>query len=258
MTRARTEALFRRLARHTALDEDEQAALARVLDEEVRFDANAVVVERGDRVTTAFAVTSGWAARTLTLSDGRRQIVNFMLPGDLFDLQVFAGQPADHTVRALTDLTIATVSREELVAVVNSASALSGALWWASVREEAVLREQVVRNGRRSAKERVAHLLLELHYRLGAIGQAEEDGFAMPVGQAALSDALGLSYVHVSRVLTWLEREGLIERPRGRVTFTDKARLRALCDFSSLYLVGEAGGTGGGDEFPSMRAGGVP
>ena len=229
------------MAHHTALDDDEQAALADVLNEERRYEAGAVLVERGEKVESAFAVTSGWAARTITLSDGRRQIVNFMLPGDLFDLQVFAGEPADHTVRALTAVTLATVSRERLIAVVNGASALSGALWWASVREEAVLREQVVRNGRRSAKERVAHLLLELHYRLKAIGEADDDAFDLPVGQAALSDALGLSYVHVSRVLTWLEREGLVSRSRGRVMLCDRAGLETLCDFSSLYLLGEAG-----------------
>ena len=211
------------------------------MEDEVAFDANAVIVERGERAESAFAVTSGWAARTMTLGDGRRQIVNFMLPGDLFDLQVVAGQPTDHTVQALTEVSIATVGRDALMAVINSASALSGALWWASVREEAVLREQVVRNGRRSAKERVAHLLLELHYRLTAIGQAGPDAFEFPVGQAALSDALGLSYVHVSRVLTWLEREGLIERSRAHVTLVDRDGLERLCDFSSLYLLGEAG-----------------
>ena len=205
------------------------------------YAPGARIVERGKRAGAAFAVTRGWAARTMTLSDGRRQIVNFMLPGDLFDLQVFAGEPTDHDVCALTEVTIAPVGREALMAVVNSASKVSGALWWASVREEAVLREQVVRNGRRSAKERVAHLLMELHYRLLAIGEAEADGFDLPVGQAALSDALGLSYVHVSRVLTWLEREGLIARARGRVTLADPAGLRALCEFSNLYLRGEAG-----------------
>ena len=240
LSTARIESLFRRLAQHTALDGDEQAALAGILDEEVAFGANDVIVRRGDYPGAAFAVTRGWAARTMTLADGRRQIVNFMLPGDLFDLQVFAGEPADHTVRALTEVAIAPVDRDALMAVVNGASALSGALWWASVREEAVLREQVVRNGRRSAKERVAHILLELHHRLRAIGQAEDDAFDLPVGQAALADALGLSYVHVSRVLTWLEREGLIAREKGRVTLSDRAGLRDLCDFSSLYLLGEA------------------
>ena len=233
--------MFRRLAAHTALDDDEQAAVAALLSDEVVHPAGTVIVERGARPDEAFAVTRGWAARTMTLSDGRRQIVNFMLPGDLFDLQVFAGEPTDHTVRALTPVGIASVSRDTLLAVVNSASPVSGALWWASVREEAVLREQVVRNGRRSAKERVAHLLLELHHRLAAVGLAAPDGFDLPVGQAALADALGLSYVHVSRVLTWLDREGLIARPRGTVVFTDPAGLRALCGFSSLYLLGEAG-----------------
>ena len=87
----------------------------------------------------------------------------------------------------------------------------------------------------------MAHLLLELHHRLRAIGQAEEDAFEMPVGQAALSDSLGLSYVHVSRVLTWLEREGLIARTRTTVVLADRDRLSSLCDFSSLYLSGEAG-----------------
>lgn len=251
MTRTRTEALFRRLSQHTSLDDDEQAALADILSEEKSFAPGDIIVKRGVSTDCAFAVIEGWAARTITLSDGRRQIVNFMVPGDLFDLQVIAGEPTDHTVTALTAVRIAMVGRAPLLAAIEGASALSGALWWASVREEAVLREQVVRNGRRSAKERVAHLLLELHYRLSAIGEADPDVFELPIGQAALSDALGLSYVHVSRVLTWLEREGLIERSRSRVGLKDRARLETLCDFSSLYLLGETSAS------PSGLAGGI-
>lgn len=231
-----TDAFARRLARHVRLDAEQESALTAVSARERVFDVGDVVVERGDRPTEAFVVCEGWAARTVSLSGERTQIVNFMLPGDLFDLQVLAGGPADHTVRALTPLSIRSVEREEVLRLLAAGSPLAPALWWAVVQEEAILREQVVRNGRRTARERVAHLLLELHERLRSAGLAEEESFVLPVGQAAIADALGLSYVHVSRVLSHLERNGLIARSRGLVTFTDRPEIESMCGFSGSYL----------------------
>nr|WP_246408549.1 Crp/Fnr family transcriptional regulator [Parvularcula dongshanensis] len=201
-----------------------------------RHEAGEVVVERGAPARGAFVVVDGWASRSISLSDGRRQIVNFMLPGDLFDLQVFTGRPADHTVTALTPLTTAQLDKTEMLNLFRGASPLALAFWWAAVQEEAILREQIVRNGRRSARERVAHLLLELYERLRVTGRASDDAFVLPIGQSSLADALGLSYVHVSRVLSQLERSGLIERQRMQVRLVDRPALQALCDFSTLYL----------------------
>jgi CRP-like cAMP-binding protein len=99
---------------------------------------------------------------------------------------------------------VASISPQTFMGLFRADNALGASIWWSTVQEEAILREQIVRNGRRSARERVAHLLLELHARLAIIGQAKPDRFQMPIGQMHVADALGLSYVHVSRVFSFL------------------------------------------------------
>jgi CRP-like cAMP-binding protein len=232
----KTDALFKRLAHYSALCPELEGSLEDISAEKIVFEPGEAVVRRGDKPTNAFVVCEGWASRSINLGDGRTQVVNFMLPGDLFDLQVFVGQKADHTVTALTELEIAAVSQEKVLELFRSGSPLGPGIWWATVQEEAILREQIVRNGRRSARERVAHLLLELHARLAIIGKAEPESFSMPIGQMHVADALGLSYVHVSRVFSYLEKADLISRTRSEVTIKDRAALEDLADFSSLYL----------------------
>lgn len=232
----RTDALFKRLSHYSTLSPELAEALEEICAENKSFGPGDVVIERGARPQNAFVVSKGWASRSIGLGDGRTQVVNFMLPGDLFDLQVFVGQHADHTVTALTDLEIAAVSRDKVLNLFRSGSELAPGIWWSTVQEESILREQIVRNGRRSARERVAHLLLELHARLAIIGEAEADRFRMPVAQMHVADALGLSYVHVSRVFSYLEKSNLISRSRSEVTFRDRKALEDLADFSTLYL----------------------
>ncbi|NNU17262.1 Crp/Fnr family transcriptional regulator [Parvularcula sp. ZS-1/3] len=232
----RTDALFKRLSHYTTLHSDMAEVLDQICAESRTFGPGDVIVERGAEAEEAFVVCKGWASRSIGLGDGRKQVVNFMLPGDLFDLQVFVGQKADHTVAALTDLEIAAVSRDRVLELFSSGSALAPGIWWSTVQEESILREQIVRNGRRSARERVSHLLLELHARLAIIGEAEENSFVMPIGQMHVADALGLSYVHVSRVFSFLEKSNLISRHRSEVIFKNREALEDLADFSSLYL----------------------
>ncbi len=185
------------------------------------------ILSRGEVAEGPLRLQRGWAAQCLTLADGRCQITGFVLPGDLIGVASVIGWPSDHDVAALT------VGAVETAPAVGERDLLSAAL-----REAATLREHAARNGRRSAKERMAHLLLELHARLFSVGLAGADALPLPIGQNSLADALGLSYVHVSRVMTALTREGLISRGRGQVAFKDKAALEALCSFSPLYLQG--------------------
>ncbi|GGY51824.1 Crp/Fnr family transcriptional regulator [Parvularcula lutaonensis] len=232
----RTDALFKRLSHYSDLSPDLAEVLEMVCAEQRTYEPGETVIERGAKPESAFVVSEGWASRSIDLGDGRRQVVNFMLPGDFFDLQVFVGQKADHTVTALTELGVAAVSRDAVLKLFKEGSPLAPGIWWSTVQEEAILREQIVRNGRRSARERVAHLLLELHARLAIIGKASGDSFDMPIGQMHVADALGLSYVHVSRVFSFLEKSNLLSRSRSRVTFKDRAALEELANFSTLYL----------------------
>lgn len=194
-----------------------------------------VLVRPGAEPDSAFFIEAGWAAEAAPLSAERRQIVGFHLPGDVACLAPSRGLASC----ALVALTPLTVSRAPLSAVREALSrggALADALFWAISVERRLLGEQVVRNGRRSAKERVGHLLLELYERQVPIGAAAAGRFPMPVGQSAIADALGLSYVHVSRVLTALEKQGLISRSRGEVVVENRAGLENLSGFDAGYL----------------------
>jgi CRP-like cAMP-binding protein len=228
--------LFRRLSHYSSLPGELAETLEEICSGSQHFKPGENVIERGGEPRDAFVIVDGWASRSIELHDGRKQVLNFMLPGDMFDLQVFVGQKADHTVTALTDIEVASISANAFMDLFSAGHALGRSIWWATVQEESILREQIVRNGRRSARERVAHLLLELHARLSTIGEAEPDSFKMPIGQMHVADALGLSYVHVSRVFSFLEKSNLISRSRSEVVFRNREALEELADFSTLYL----------------------
>jgi CRP-like cAMP-binding protein len=115
-------------------------------------------------------------------------------------------------------------------------SRLASSFWWAAIQEEAILREQIVRVGRRSAVERVAHLILELNRRLAAGTGRLEDYLPLPVAQALFADALGLSIVHVSRTFTRLKGEGYIRANNKGIEIVRREAMAEMCDFDSRYL----------------------
>lgn len=230
------DALFRRLRYYADIGDRELAALKALKGGFEDFASGEDLINRGERPSEAFIVEKGWAARNVTLRDGRSQILNFMLPGDVFDLQVFVADKADHTITAITSVRVFQVERRALLSLFDGGTRAGAAFWWCALQEEAILREQIVRNGRRSARERVAHLILELHRRAIIAGEAEGESFVMPISQALLADALGLSFVHVNRVLRELHHAGCIERNRTILTLKDRARLREIADFDDDYL----------------------
>lgn len=232
---------FARLSHYCEIGDAERDALRALTTRERVFDPGEDVIERGDTPKDALIVKSGWAARYIALKDGRSQILNFLLPGDFFDLQVYIADAADHSITAITRVTALAIPGHELLDVFSKPNKLGLALWWAALQEEAILREQIVRNGRRDAGERVAHLLLELHRRTMMIGEGSEHEFRLPVSQVLIADALGLSFVHISRVLKKFVTDGLIEKDKDTVIIKDREALVAKCDFSSDYLHLEAG-----------------
>lgn len=229
-------ALFRRLSYYADLRDEEHAALARLKYRTETFQPGEEIVSRGDDPGEAFVVSSGWAARYISLEDGRSQILNFMLPGDVYDLQVFVTDGSDHSIMAVNEVKVLEIRRQEMLTLFDGTTRAGAAFWWCAVQEEAILREQIVRNGRRSARERVAHLLLELHKRALIVGHGRGETFHLPASQAMLADALGLSFVHVNRVLREFEKAGAIERKRGQVTLKDRESLVELSEFKEDYL----------------------
>ncbi|WP_375206892.1 Crp/Fnr family transcriptional regulator [Hyphococcus sp.] len=230
------DALFRRLSFYADLGEAELASLNALPHRVETYDSGEEIVSRGEDPGEAFVVSSGWAARYIALEDGRSQILNFMLPGDVYDLQVFVTNGADHSVIALNKVTALEIKRRDILSLFTEGGRTGAAFWWCTLQEEAILREHIVRNGRRSARERVAHILLELHRRAVIAGEGDGDTFHMPVSQAMLADALGLSFVHINRVLREFEKTDVIDRTKAHITIADRKRLVEMCDFQEDYL----------------------
>lgn len=197
-----------------------------------RLPAGAAVVEAQEVLRPRFLV-SGWAARLRWLADGRRQIVSLVLPGDGVGL---CERPQPLALCALVALTpvelidAATVANRNFAGE-HRARDLSIALAIASALDEAQLIDQVVRLGRQTALERVAHLLMELRFRLALVDLVEDETMPFPLTQEQLADATGLSAVHVNRTLQQLRRDGLIDLGQGRVRLLKPVQLEALADY---------------------------
>jgi CRP-like cAMP-binding protein len=229
--------LVLKLARIVDLDAADVAALAALGGAPRQCAAGHSLVEAGKRVGAAVLVHRGWAFRHRTLSDGRRQVMDFVLPGDICDPSVFVTPRADFSLQALTDLTYSLVAAEDVMDLLSRSARLGAALWWAEAHEEAITRAHLVAIGRLSAYERVAYLLWELWTRLRVVNLADGDGFEMPASQELIADAAGLSYVHVSRTLRRLDREGLVRRTQRTWRILDVDRIRRVTQITdALHL----------------------
>jgi CRP-like cAMP-binding protein len=225
-----------KMLRYMTLAERELAMLEGFAREARTFGPGTMLLDPREPYTSAFLIHDGWALRYRDLADGRRQIINFLLPGDAFGLGALVLSRPDHAISAITPVTISPIAPESLTTMMREQPRLGAAFLWSAAQEEAVLREHIVSIGRRTAYERVAHLLLELMHRLEQIGQASGDSFALPLTQPLLADALGLSVVHVNRTLRRLQHDGLISIQARRVTILDGEGLQRAADFHRGYL----------------------
>lgn len=229
-------ALLRRISYYADLDDHDQEIVRQLEGTEKHFDRNVDIIDAGDHLDSILIVKDGWAIRYKTLEDGRRQVLNVLLPGDMFDLQVLVAAEADHSVSTITTLETLSVKPKVFRQILTETGRLTLAFWWMQVQEEAFLREQIVRNGQQTARERIGHFLLELHRRLLIADEGTRDGFRMPLTQSVIADALGLTPIHTNRVLRQLERDDLIERSNGWVVFKDASRLADICHFDPSYF----------------------
>jgi CRP-like cAMP-binding protein len=228
--------VVRKLGTLIDLSNEEIACLESLQTDDRTFERHATLYSQGDRLELTHVVRDGWAMRYKMLSDGRRQILNFILPGDLIGLYGSLIETADHSVETLTRLQSFAFAPQRILDVFASCPRLGAAIAWTAGQEEAILAEQVVRIGRRSAYERTAHLFLELLKRLQLVGLAGQHSFEMPLSQDVLADALGLSMVHVNRTLRRLRNAGLVRVVDRRLIIDDVAQLERIADFTSDYI----------------------
>jgi CRP-like cAMP-binding protein len=231
-------ALHHRLGMLELLDEGALDLLDALVDEPRCLPAGTRIQEEGVSSTRTWFLLEGWAATQQTLRDGSRQIINLLVPGDSVGLFSALFPTANSTVELLTDARLATVEAPVLVELFRESPSLGAALCWLGGCDERVLEQQVVRVGRLDAVRRIAHLLLELHVRLRLGGASELEACALPVTQAVIADALGMSHVHANRSCRRLQRLGLIETAGGKLLLRDRHGLADYSGFDAAYVRG--------------------
>lgn len=194
------------------------------------------LVRDGELPSGCGILVSGFAYRQKLAGDGGRQILSFHVPGEPLDFQNIFLNVADHSVQMLTRGQIALVPRAEIQKIARSSPAIGHAIMVSILVEASIFREWILNVGRRDAKSRLAHMLCELAVRLDAHGLAAGMGYHLPMTQAELADALGLTPVHLNRVIRLLEVDGLLQRSKRELSFPDWERMRDLADFNECYL----------------------
>ncbi len=228
--------LVRKLGAFVALSRAEIAVLEGLRKRRRTFVAGRDLVHQGQSDQAAYILMSGWACSYKDLADGQRQIVDFQIPGDFLGLRSILLHMSDHSIEPVTDIEVTEVLKADLLTAFTQTPRLALAIFWAASRDEAMVVEHLVGVGRRDAAKRMAHFLLELGARLTLIGEGSKAGFECPLTQYLMADALGLSAVHVNRVLRLLRENGLLTFRDGYVTFDDYAGLTAFADFDPTYL----------------------
>ncbi len=217
-------------------------------DDEIRFiqamktdhrtlAAGSDIIHPGQEDAELYTLYSGWAFRYKSLPDGRRQILNFLLPGDPVGLQASLLAAAEHGVEALTDVELCAFPRKRIWDLFVRMPNLAYELAWLGSREEAIVDDNQTSVGQRTASERIAALVITLYRRADALGLVSEGSFAFPLSQQQIADALGLSLVHTSKTWSKLRKAGLFAISGGRLTLLNP---RLTARMASVYESGRA------------------
>lgn len=198
--------------------------------------AKTTLIRAGQRLTTSTLLLEGLMCRYKDLSDGQRQISALHISGDFVDLHSFTLKRLDHNIRALTACKVALVPHERLRALSHDHPHLTRLYWFTTNLDAAIHREWELSLGRRPAIARIAHLICEMHVRLGLVGLTHGLEFRLPLTQADLAECVGLTPVHVNRTLKSLREQGLADMQRGRVRILDLGRLQGIAEFNPDYL----------------------
>jgi CRP-like cAMP-binding protein len=219
---------------------DLKAAGLKGLDDII--DGELVIRKRRDLIADGYEyrklcfVKDGYAVRYKLLRNGKRQILNVILPGDVVGLPGSFYERAVYSVTAITDLRMNVCSLDAYVQLCYRHPQYGLALSWIAVQEATTYAEHVIDVGRRTPVERLSHFLLELHDRLQAVGRAEKTRFRLPFSQEVIADVLGLSVPHLNRMMQQLRAEKLIADNERVVEFLNADAMQSLAHYQPQAL----------------------
>jgi CRP-like cAMP-binding protein len=233
---ASADIIVRKIQSLYNIDEDERQAI-RALPLQVReLRRDQDIAREGDRPSQCALLLDGLVFRYKFEETGKRQILGFNTPGDIPDLQSLALDELDHSIGTASAATVAFVSHPDMRRLIGAYPRLSQAFWRDTLVEASIAREWLLNVGQREAYRRIAHLFCELYTRLHAVGLVDDSSFRFPISQAMLGEAVGVTSVHVNRVLQQLRKHRLVEWAKGTLEVRDWEGLVAAAGFETRYL----------------------
>ena len=230
--------LIDKLGRFVPLSDDEREALRHLARNPQRHRRGTDLISEGDKPTSVFLLLEGWAFRYKQLADGSRQIMAYLLPGDLCDIRIFLFEEMDHSIGLFSDALVVKIPAAEMLDILDRFPRIERGLLWATLVDEATLREWLLNVGQRDALQKLSHLFCELCVRLDVVNLVDQENtFMMPLTQTQLADTTGMTTVHVNRSLQLLRQDGLVATSEGRkLTILDFKRLAEVGGFNDVYL----------------------
>ncbi|MGI4732272.1 MAG: Crp/Fnr family transcriptional regulator [Janthinobacterium lividum] len=225
-----------KLRAYAELSTDEVLALEKATARSRQYGSRHDLIREGDKPGPVFVMLEGWAYRYKILPSGSRQIMAFLMPGDCCDLHIGMLAEMDHSIQTATPSRVATIGRNDMDQMMEAHQGIARAMYVAQLSDEGTLRAWIVSMGRRNSIERVAHLACELYLRAHRNGLVVAATFELPLSQIVLADALGLTPVHLNRVLKELRITGALTVQRGSATILDPIKLVRLAGFDENYL----------------------
>lgn len=221
---------------HPGLSENEKDALQQAFGSPRRLEPGQTLLREGGDIHAIHLVTSGWAYRYKIMASGQRQTISILKGGDICDLDGLFFKRVEYSITALTPCVVASLPVSAAINPATLPPYLMAGLWWLMAVENSMMAERLLSLGRRSASERLAHLFCEIISRSSLGDNVEGESVMMPLTQEQLADLLGLTPVHVNRVLQSLRSKELIALDRRQLVVFDWPRLKALAGFKESYL----------------------
>ena len=230
-------ALAAKLSQYMKLSDAERQRLAFFERGAGSVAASVDILQENQPYGKSGVLLDGWCMKYKLLPDGRRQVINFVLPGSFIALEANVFDTADHAIATLTPCALSWFDPQEMTRTFGELPRLAAAIVWDTAREDALLMERLTSLGRRSAYERVAHVLAEISHLMARRGLTLENNTVLPLSQPVIADTLGLSLVHVNRTIRQLRADGLIEaKPQRGIVLRDIDALMRVCGYDETYL----------------------
>ena len=231
-----TRAILKKIDGCLPICDDTAGLIEELCGEQVTLPAGSIVVPQDGEYTDVFLMENGWALRARNMVDGTRQIVNTVMPGDFLAFNAVLFSRSDFELRCKTDVQAYRMSSTALNDALGRDAPLSALLFWINGQEESMLSERIVSLGRRSARQRAAHVLCELIARLEIIKGPQGESFIVPLSQDDFADILGISVVHMNKTFRALSRDNILSFRNANLIVHDRKRLENEAGFDKGYL----------------------